>query len=434
MIYINCISYFLFSLLCNIFCKSMTFQKSPKVKRNPSIGIILLISILFSFLGLLNISDKFGNLVADAVSFVFVLIMQAILYSKRNRYKAVCFCVFFSSIVTVCKRLVDFTLGCICSLFSLTLSAFHEKILTLCFYNLIMILIVVIMHYSKENLVISKKIYLTALMLFSFSLFMLCQSVGGIFMFYARSVEDGYLLPDLFYLFMFVLLLVLFSSVSQFETWQSEHEKMKLVEQKNKMLEKSLEDNTRTFELWRKSIHDYKNNIYALTNLAKNGELAEINRYLEKENKLMDSRIFVIKTGSTCVDAIINTKLSIAEQKGIAFSATAVIPPECPISDFNFCSILGNLIDNAIEASEKEQEPYINVIITPAKQFMIIKVINKFTGRLTLKTHKNKPVFHGIGLKSVQGIVEDLNGSFSIEPKNGEVIANILIPLHLENN
>ncbi|WP_221934336.1 hypothetical protein, partial [Klebsiella pneumoniae] len=90
-----------------------------------------------------------------------------------------------------------------------------------------------------------------------------------------------------------------------------------------------------TFELWRQSIHDYKNDIIALTQLAEDEKLEEIKAFLQKENKLIEQKMFYIKTGNSVVDAIINTKQNIAEKQNIVFVVNVKLPPSIVLSDID---------------------------------------------------------------------------------------------------
>ena len=87
-----------------------------------------------------------------------------------------------------------------------------------------------------------------------------------------------------------------------------QRQKAELIEMKNRMLQKSLDETNQAFKLWKSSVHDYKHNIIALTQLADDGNIEEIKKYLKPENELMDRKMFYIQTGNSVVDAIVNTK------------------------------------------------------------------------------------------------------------------------------
>lgn len=203
-----------------------------------------------------------------------------------------------------------------------------------------------------------------------------------------------------------------------------------LIELNNKMLKKSLDETEQAFELWRQSIHDYKNNIIALKQMADEGHIEEIKTFLQKENELIEQKMFYIKTGNSVVDSIINTKQNIAEKQNIVFVVNVKLPPSIVLSNIDIANILGNLIDNAIEAARKETEPYIEINIKQEKSFLIINIRNKCTKLLEtneIKTSKQDSEFHGIGLGSVRKTVKKYNGQIVLDVKNQEFIVNILI-------
>lgn len=202
-----------------------------------------------------------------------------------------------------------------------------------------------------------------------------------------------------------------------------------LIELNNKMLKKSLDETEHTFELWKQRVHDYKNNIISLTQLVEEGKIEELKSYLKKENDLMETRMFYFKTGNSVIDAIINAKQNIAEKKGIVFVVNAVIPKKTVVSDIDMANILGNLIDNAIEAEQKEREPYIEITIKLEKSFLIINIRNKCTymSEVDINTSKKETEFHGIGLRSVKKTVRKYDGEIRFSVSDNEFIVNILI-------
>lgn len=203
-----------------------------------------------------------------------------------------------------------------------------------------------------------------------------------------------------------------------------------LIELNNKMLQKSLDETEQTFELWRQSIHDYKNDIIALTQLAEEEKLEEIKTFLQKENKLIEQKMFYIKTGNSVVDAIINTKQNIAEKQNIVFVVNIELPPRNIVSNIDMANILGNLIDNAIEAERVETESFVEITIKQEKSFLIINIKNKCTKLIEIeeiKTSKRDSEFHGIGLRSVRRTVKKYDGQMAMYIKNEEFNTNILI-------
>ena len=99
---------------------------------------------------------------------------------------------------------------------------------------------------------------------------------------------------------------------------------------------------------WR---HDFRSHIQSMKAYAAEGDLEAIRRYLDALDTDLATVEPVIKTGNAMTDAILNSKISLARSKGITVQADAQIPYKLKISEVDLCVILGNLFDNAIDAS-----------------------------------------------------------------------------------
>ncbi len=98
---------------------------------------------------------------------------------------------------------------------------------------------------------------------------------------------------------------------------------------------------------WR---HDYRNHIQMMKVLAANGDMEGIKAYLDVDTDL-NTVDTVVKTGNAMADAILNSKISLAKSKNIPVQVDAHIPVKLKMSELDLCCIIGNLFDNAIEAS-----------------------------------------------------------------------------------
>jgi two-component system sensor histidine kinase AgrC len=98
---------------------------------------------------------------------------------------------------------------------------------------------------------------------------------------------------------------------------------------------------------WR---HDYHNHIQALKAYRALNENEKMDTYLNSLDADLTSVDTLIKSGNVMVDAIINSKLSIAKNNNISINAKAVVPKNITISEIDLCVIIGNLLDNSIEA------------------------------------------------------------------------------------
>ena len=99
---------------------------------------------------------------------------------------------------------------------------------------------------------------------------------------------------------------------------------------------------------WR---HDYRNHIQTMKVLAANGDMDAIKAYLDELDTDLNTVDTVVKTGNAMADAILNSKISLAQSKFITVHCDAHIPVKLKMSELDLCCIIGNLFDNAIEAS-----------------------------------------------------------------------------------
>lgn len=237
-------------------------------------------------------------------------------------------------------------------------------------------------------------------------------------------------LSILFFAVMLILLMIIFFGTFKLAEYYENQEELKLTTLKNQMLEQSMIETEQTFSLWKKNMHDYKHNIINLKILAQNKDLEGIQKYLDEEDKLLSKKLFYYKTGNDTVDSIIYIKQNAAETKKIPFIVNVEIPEECPIASAHFASILGNLLDNAIEASEKTMQPYIEVKIKTIEDYLVIAISNRYNNQnQLLETNKLNRIFRGIGLSSVRHTVKLYKGEVSVKQKDNIFYVNIMIPL-----
>ena len=182
---------------------------------------------------------------------------------------------------------------------------------------------------------------------------------------------------------------------------------------------------------WR---HDYRYHIQTVRALAENGDLDAVKKYLDGLELDLNTVDTVIKTGNAMADAILNSKISLARAKKIEVHVDAHIPVKLKMSELDLCVILGNLFDNAIEASMKlpENGRMIRVYMDMKNTQLYISFTN-FTaeGKLqkigkVFRTSKGKG--HGFGLVRIDEIVERLGGYLSRNSEEGAFTTEILIP------
>ena len=183
---------------------------------------------------------------------------------------------------------------------------------------------------------------------------------------------------------------------------------------------------------WR---HDYHNHIQMMKAYRSLGENDKVDAYLTSLDADLTSVDTLIKSGNVMIDAILNSKLSLAKNRQISINAKAVVPKNITVSEIDLCVIIGNLLDNAIEACMRigdETKRFIRVYVDLKRDNLYLSVTNSSGG----KAHKQdgryisgKGESHGFGLLRVDKIVEKYAGYMKRRDEDGAFTSEVMLPL-----
>lgn len=182
---------------------------------------------------------------------------------------------------------------------------------------------------------------------------------------------------------------------------------------------------------WR---HDYHNHIQTLKAHMSMEQYDETLQYLNRLEEDLSTVDTVLKTGNVMVDAILNSKLTLIQERHIKVDATAAVPENISISGIDLSVLIGNLLDNAMEACMKlpAEERFIRVYIDIIKKQLYISVTNSTSG-LAKKTDgrflSGKGGGHGFGLPRIDSIVAKHGGYLNRQAENGVFATEIMLPL-----
>lgn len=183
---------------------------------------------------------------------------------------------------------------------------------------------------------------------------------------------------------------------------------------------------------WR---HDYHNHIQVLKANMSLNQYDKAREYLDKLEEDLATVDTVLKTGNVMVDAILNSKLSLLQEKKIAVDATAVVPGDINISGIDLSVLIGNLLDNALEACVKiprEQERFVRIYIDIVKKQLYISVTNSMVGkadRVGGSFLSAKQGTHGFGLLRIDSIVAKYHGYLNRQTEEGVFATEVMLPL-----
>ena len=138
-------------------------------------------------------------------------------------------------------------------------------------------------------------------------------------------------------------------------------------------------------------------------------------------------------TGNVALDVILGEKDTLSRSKNIKFSPMADGKALSFMSEVDIYSLFGNILDNAIEASEKlpEAERFIGLKVYRQNSFVIINATNAFSGEIkqengNIVTTKTDRESHGYGLKSIKYVVEKYDGKVDITAQKGVFTLTVL--------
>lgn len=184
-------------------------------------------------------------------------------------------------------------------------------------------------------------------------------------------------------------------------------------------------ENAQGDEALRQFRHDYKNHMIVVNAYLESGKINEARQYLEVLNDCVNGVINKIRTGNFVSDAIINTKSVSALKSDIKIVFSGAIPP-VGISDGDLCTVLANLVDNALEACEKmTKDKTVRIEAKTVKDYFVLSVSNPYIETPTLKTTKKDKKNHGIGLGNIKKVIKKYNGALSFQYENGIFTADV---------
>lgn len=181
----------------------------------------------------------------------------------------------------------------------------------------------------------------------------------------------------------------------------------------------------------RKIRHDINNHLLAVSALIESGEIEEAKRYITEVSEQSDLAAMPVKTGRNVLDALLFKKTEQAAEKGcsIAFELDCPIS-KCGASDYDLCTIFGNILDNAIEAVNRGDR--ISVKIEKQLDMLYISCENPFSGELKRRgekilTTKKDIASHGFGIMRVRELARHYGGDVNITAENGAFLIEILM-------
>lgn len=368
-------------------------------------------------------------LLTIVANFIFILLLLSLIYDDTFKRKA---------IVTI--LIIFFLLISDILLFMIFINVVNENILQKnSFFDIYVVFIVNMIRYLfvlivinfykiriEKNipLIFSLPIALTAVISMVITINMFLVINGNNYKFIYINIT-----------LIFIVCIVSIYIFNKMVNVMSENARQKILIKQSEYYEKKIEADRKNINDTRKIKHDMKNHMYAIKNMAKNNMSKDIITYTNDILGKIEGEKVYINTGNYLIDGILNVKFEEIKNQGIDFKYDVKIPEGIKLPEFEVITILGNLLDNAIEGVKLiKDNRYIEVFISYKDSNLLIKIVNTFDG-LVIKdnkgfiSRKGEKAYHGIGLENVREQVEKSNGYMNIDTGNYMFTVDLFINL-----
>lgn len=380
--------------------------------KNTKGKIIYLIGVALDFIAmtLLNSITFYEGILG--VIYISIYLIYSFIFLKGTILKKV-FAAFLTNIVLICTSAVVTSIAS--SLFKNSFYSIYEgkntiRVLTIVFVQVLLFFIYdIILKYSIVELKANEwKLILSILCISFISIACIHIVVVNVELeyYYAKLIlgaESGII----------ILNIVCFNMTYALSRSNDEAEKLRIQRQQEEFRTHYAENIKEQYEEIRRIRHDMKQNLAVISMLHSEEKYDEAQRYANKISDNLSSFDMVIDVGNDFVNAILNSKLSIAKQRGIKVLCTAASNIS-GIDDIDLCNLLGNMLDNAVSAAEKCDNGFIEVSVN-ADEDKILTIISNTIKESVLEVNENLQStkngdMHGYGVKTIQSIAKKYDG------------------------
>lgn len=231
-----------------------------------------------------------------------------------------------------------------------------------------------------------------------------------------------------------LMCLIMYFVVQQMSKDNQTKLEYELMKEKEKYSKGSMEIIKRSNEELREFKHDLKNYLLPLQEAMETMPQSEMAKVWEKINQKIEDVQTLIQTGNSYVDSMINTKITLARSEKVDVKCTILSKME-GIDDLEFCSVFGNLMDNAIEAERKVTEKKEIIIFVEEKMgYLRLEIQNKIEKSVlnensSLNTTKKDTSSHGIGHKSIKRTMQKVGGALKYYETGDLFCAEAVFPI-----
>ena len=207
---------------------------------------------------------------------------------------------------------------------------------------------------------------------------------------------------------------------------------LKLVEMQEEQAKRHLEEVRSIHSEMRGYKHDFHHHLQAIRGQLEAGKIDRAIAYIDRLDETLKSMDTLLKTGNVTVDAILSTKIANAKAEGISVTVDANIPDSLTLTDLEISIIIGNLLDNAIEACRNaDGEKFIRLSLHMKGKMLYFYMLNSAGAKKQklgslFKTSKGGA--HGFGLHRAETVLNEHGGWVKYNSEDGAFTSEFLVP------
>ncbi len=238
---------------------------------------------------------------------------------------------------------------------------------------------------------------------------------------------------QIFFIVVLIILMVTFSLVFKIEHDTQKEMQIQLKLQQMELELKLNKDMAQVTDSLRKLRHDMNNHIGIIKNLIYTENYTELRKYIDEVyHDVAIANEYIVAENQT-LSVLLNTKKDRAKELGIEFQSF-IAASDLKLQDADLCSLIGNIMDNAIEAADKSPfKKYIDLSIQKTEAGCIIQCENAIGEKPVVKkgrflTNKENSNLHGIGTEIIKEIVSKYNGEIKFDFDDEVFQLRIVLP------
>lgn len=402
-----------------------------KSRRKPRRVIYFMV---FVMLGYFYLVSSFSDIASSAVALLLIFSL-AQSYEVEFKIKLV-FTILYGVLITTANVIAVYILGVLESTDYSLLDQFNaedhwvlSKVMLLGCSIMFIVIQIVRLVAKRRSFAVHYRYYLLFL-------------IVPIITIYQINVASIYSEKNIYYVFsvlgsLFLNVFIVYVFDNMVEKVQLAHENAHLQSQMDYQ-DANYEKTVHSFKNIKSIIHDINQQFLYIDECINRNELAAAADHIKFTLNTIESAYQRVNSGNLVIDALVTNTLAMGQANGIKIDTKIQLHSQhVKIDRYDLCVVLGNMLDNAIEASKKvrqAEDRYILIAIHSTASALVLQIMNDVEQPIAdLKSEKPNPDYHGIGLTNISRMCEKYGGHMSIEQHHRTFNNMVVIPFHKGN-